>query len=335
MISLRTRIFLPLLFAVFFSGCGKKESASSAVRSATPPVKIRFQTDWFPQAEHGGFYQALAKGSFRDAGLDVEILSGGPGVTVAQRMMAGTADVGMSRSDDVVLFIEDGKPFTLIGVTMQHDPQAILMHEENPISGFKDLDGKTLMAVPGSAWISHLKIRYQIDFAILPSNFGIAQFMVDKNFIQQCFITNEPYYVRKNGAKPKTLLISESGFDPYRVYMTTHRFARENTAALRAFVEASNRGWVDFITGDPKPAFDLISSRNAQMPVDFLTYSRQSLIDNHLIAGYPERGEKVGKLTHKRLQEQIDTLVELKLLPRPIPVEKVVAVEITGESFSD
>ncbi len=325
-------IFLSLLFSVAFVGCGKKELAHS---TRTAPVRIRFQTDWYPQAEHGGFYQALAKGYYRDAGLEVEIIRGGPGVTVAQKMMAGAADVGMSRSDDVILFIEDGKPFTLIGVTLQHDPQAILMHEENPVSSFKDLDGKTIMAVPGSAWINHLKIRYHIDFAILPSNFGIAQFMADKAFIQQCFITSEPYYVRKNGAKPKTLLISESGFDPYRVYMTTHRFARENTAALRAFVEASNRGWADFVNGDPQPAFDLISSRNAQMPLDFLAYGRQSLADNHLIAGYPEHGETVGQLSRQRLQEQIDTLVELKLLPRPIPVEKVVARDIVGNSFSD
>ncbi len=332
---LRVAVFPFVLLAVMLAGCGQGQSSRDEAAATVRPVRIRFQTDWYPEAEHGGFFQALASGYYRDAGLDVEILSGGPGVTVAQRMIAGTADVGMSRSDDVVLFIQDGKPFTLIGVTLQHDPQAILMHEDNPVSTFKDLDGKTIMAVPGSAWINHLKSRYQIDFSILPSNFGIAQFMADKNFIQQCFISSEPYYVRKNGARPKTLLISESGFDPYRVYMATRGFARQNAAALKAFVEASNRGWADFITRDPKPAFDLILSRNPQMTLDFLEYGRQTLMDNHLVAGYAERGEKVGRISRRRMQEQLHTLVELKLLPHTVPLEEIVAVAIAGDSLSD
>jgi NitT/TauT family transport system substrate-binding protein len=237
----RTKVVLSFLLpcVLLLAGCGRKQPGAGAELTGNALQKIRFQTDWYPQAEHGGFYQALAKGYYRDAGLDVEIISGGPGATVAQRMISGAADIGMSRSDDVALFVADGKPFVIIGVTFQHDPQAILLHEENPVNTFADLDGKTIMAVPGSAWISFLKRCYHIDFSIIPSNFGIARFMADRAFIQQCFITNEPYYVRANGGKPKTLLISDSGFDPYRVYMTTRRYARENERALRNFVAAS------------------------------------------------------------------------------------------------
>lgn len=322
-----------VLFSLTLGGCGKKEAA--APDGPRPVVKIRFQTDWFPQAEHGGFYQALAKGFYREAGLDVEIVPGGPGVTVAQKMMAGVADIGMSRSDDVAVFVQTGLPLMLIGVTMQHDPQAILMHEENALSSFEQLQGKSIMAVPGSSWIDYLKARYKIEFSIIPSNYGIGQFMADKKFIQQCFITNEPYYVSKNGAKPKTLLIADSGFDPYRVYMSTSRFIRERPEAIRAFVAASTRGWDDFMNGDPSPAFKLIGERNDKMPLEFLQYSHRSLAENKLISGHSERGEKLGQLTKKRLQEQVDTLVQLKLLPAPMPLEKFVAFEFIPPGLSD
>lgn len=328
----RTLLLLCLLLP---TGCERKPSNPEVNSPRTTPHRIRFQTDWYPQAEHGGFYQALAKGFYRKAGLEVEIISGGPGATVAQRMISGAADVGMSRSDDVTLFIADGKPFVLIGVTFQHDPQAILLHEENPVNTFADLNGKTIMAVPGSAWINFLKRRYQIDFSIIPSNFGIARFMADRNFIQQCFITNEPYYVRANGGRPKALLISDSGFDPYRVYMTTRRFARENEEALKAFVAASNRGWADFITGDPSPAFDLILARNPQMSRDFLSYGRDSLRKHHLVAGHRDRSEVVGQLSRKRIDDQIRTLVELGLLKEPLSLEKLADLSILGESLSD
>lgn len=328
----RTLLLLCLLLP---TGCERKPSNTEADFPGTTPHRIRFQTDWYPQAEHGGFYQALAKGFYREAGLEVEIISGGPGATVAQRMISGAADVGMSRSDDVTLFVADGKPFVLIGVTFQHDPQAILLHEENPVNTFADLNGKTIMAVPGSAWINFLKRRYQIDFSIIPSNFGIARFMADRNFIQQCFITNEPYYVRTNGGRPKALLISDSGFDPYRVYMTTRRFARENEEALKAFVAASNRGWADFITGNPSPAFDLIVARNPQMSRDFLAYGRDSLREHHLVAGHRDRGEIVGQLSRKRMDDQIRTLVDLKLLKEPLPLENLADLSILGESLSD
>lgn len=319
-------LLLLSLSAFALVGCGRKES--TAASGEKPLVKVRFQTDWFPQSEHGGFYQALAKGFYREVGLDVEILPGGPGVTVGQKMMGGVADIGMSRSDDVAVYVQTGLPLKIIGVTMQHDPQAILSHEENPITSFRQLQGKSVMAVPGSSWIDFLRARYQIEFSIIPSNFGIGQFMTDKNFVQQCFITNEPYYVRKNGAKPKTLLIADSGFDPYRVYMANNRLIREQPEVVKAFVLASTRGWDDFMHGDPTPAFELISQRNDKMPRDFLQYSHQSLAENRLVAGHADRGEKVGQLSRKRLQEQIDTLVELKLLPAPIPLEQFVAFEI-------
>ena len=322
------RCFLPLLALGLLAGCGKpadpKPAAAAGSSPAKPLTKIRFQTDWYPQAEHGGHYQALAKGFYAEAGLDVEILSGGPGPTVPQKMIGGLADIAMGRSDDIMVQVSNGLPFVMVGALMQHDPQALLLHDENPVKTFADLNGKSIMAVPGINWINFLKVRYKVEFNIVPLNYGLAQFMADKNFIQQCFITNEPYYAAKNGAKPRTLLLDDSGFKPYRIFVTTQKFARDNPEAIRAFVAASIRGWDDFLGADPTPGKKLIAARNEQMTMEFMDFTIAALKSNRLVAGDPAKGEQTGLLTRKRLQEQMDTLVELKVMTAPVPMEKFV-----------
>jgi len=228
----------------------------------------------------------------------------------------------MGRSDDMIVWDSAGLPFVIVGVYMEQDPQAILVHDESPVRGFADLNNRTIMGVQGSTWIDYIKARYHIDFRLIPSNFGIAQFMSDKDFIQQCFVTNEPYYVKKNGGHPRTLLISDSGFRPYRIIYTTKRYAREHAAEVRAFLAASLRGWDDYMNGDPAPGKALIMKSNPDMTREFLDYSTNAMRDTHLVLGKPEEGEKLGLMTRRRLQEQVDDLVRLKLISQPIPIDE-------------
>ena len=322
------RLHLSLLAAALaaaFAGCSKSAPATSAPAAdagvASLP-KVRFKTDWFPQAEHGGFYQALAKGFYREAGIDVEIVPGGPGVPVEDILLAGQVDIAMGRSDDMVAWASRGVPLMTVGVYMERDPQAILVHDEDSVRTFADLNGRTIMGVQGSNWIDYIKVHYHIDFNLIPSNFGIAQFMADKRFIQQCFVTNEPYYVLKNGGHPRTLLMSDSGFNPYRVLYTTPRYAREHSKEVRAFIAASLRGWDDFMNGDPSPGKALISKSNENMSPEFMDYSIKAMRDENIVSGKPELGERPGLMTRRRLQQQVDDLFQLKIIPELIPVDK-------------
>lgn len=320
---------LVLAVTALLAGCGKSEAPAAAGAAGKPGLaKIRFQTDWYPQAEHGGFYQALAKGFYEEAGLDVEILAGGPGATVSQKMISSGADIAMGRSDDIIDNAADGLPFVMVGVFMQHDPQGILVHADSPVTSFKDLDGKTIMATPGANWIDYLKARYGISFNLIPHNYGLAQFMADKNFIQQCFVTNEPYFVGQNGGRARALLIASSGYDPYRVIYTTQRFAREHPDLVRAFVAASLRGWEDFMANDPRPAKRLIAERNSQMPDAFMDFSIAALREQRLISGDPAQGEHIGQVALKRLEQQVATLAELKLISAPVPLEKFARTDL-------
>lgn len=317
----RCALVLPAALAVL-AGCSKPAPQGTLAGGPAPLPKIRFKVDWYPQAEHGGFYQALAKGYYRDAGIDVDIIPGGPGVLVPQLMLSGTVDVAMGRSDDIIVFAQQGLPFVIVGVYMERDPQAILVHDEDTVRTFADLNNRTIMAVPGIHWIDYLKLRYHIDFKQIPSNYGLAQFMADPTFIQQCFVTNEPYYVRKNGGHPRTLMLSDSGYSPYRVIFTTQAYLRDHTEAVRAFVAASLHGWDDFMNGDPSPAKSLIASRNENMSNEFMDYSIQAMRDEHIIFGKAEEGERLGLMTRKRLQEQVDVLSQLRLIPELIPLDK-------------
>ena len=85
---------------LFGAGCARPEPAQPAAGVAAPALRpIVLQTDWLPQAEHGGFYQALARGFYAEAGLAVELLPGGVNAQVNLRVARGDADFGLNRSD--------------------------------------------------------------------------------------------------------------------------------------------------------------------------------------------------------------------------------------------
>ena len=312
------------------NGCARNEP-ETVTKAGKTFTRIILQSDWFAQPEHGGFYQALANGYYEEAGLEVEIRQGGPNAMPAAKLIAGQVHFAFGRSYEGILRVARGVPLLMVGAFLQHDPQGIMSHEENPVNSFEDLDGKNIMAMPGMAWIDMLKMKYNIEFGVIPHDFGMERFINDKTFIMQCFVTNEPYYVRRKGAHPKTLLISSSGFDPCHVIYTTQQFARDNPEIVRAFVAASIRGWRDYITGDPSPANKLIAARNPRMTADFMAFVRHALIENKLVAGYPERGEYIGLFSPARMEEQMQDLLSVDLLDKPLPVKSFMTTRFLPE----
>lgn len=297
--------------------------APPGARALTP---VSIQADWYAEAEEGGNYQALAKGYYRDAGLDVNILNGGPGCFPFQKVAGGIANFALGRSDDIILAVSKGHlPLVIVCAYMEKDPMAVLVHADSPVRDFPDLAGRYMMADPTSAWISYLKAKYHIDFGIIPLNYGLGQFMADKNFIIQGFATSEPYYIRRNGGASRTLLIADSGYKPYRVIYANASFVREHPDAVRAFVNATLRGWSDFLDGDPAPAEKLILERNEGMTDDFMKFSMRALRDNHFVTGDAAKGERLGLVTRRRMQEQVDLFVRLKIIDAPLSLDQFVS----------
>jgi NitT/TauT family transport system substrate-binding protein len=315
---------LLFLVVLVLSGCGKK-----AVESAAAPglVKIRFQTDWFPQPEHGGYYQALAKGFYREEGLDVEILPGGPNAQVKQGVAMGQAEMGMTNGDDVIVAVARGLPIVMVGAEMQRDPQGIMFHEENPLRELRDLQGRTLMAGSVSTWLDVLRKKLGIQFNQMPLVGDLARFMNDPVLVQQCFVTNEPFFARQRGAKVGALLIASDTYEPYRVMFTGREFLAKHPDVVARFVRASVRGWMDYLTGDPAPANKILAEKRNDLTPEFMAYSIKAMNDYKLVLGDPAKGEFAGQITAARLQKQIDLLKEVGVLDKAVKVEDVATFE--------
>jgi NitT/TauT family transport system substrate-binding protein len=311
------------------AGCSRPAPSPSLNGTAGPALeRVRFKNDWFPIAEQGGFYQAAVKGFYKDAGLDVDLVPGGPGASPSQILIAGQADIAMGRSDDVIVQCQQGLPFVIVGVYMERDPQALLLHDEDPAKSFADLNNRTIMVQPGTYWMDYLRTRYHLDLKEIPLNYGMAEFMADKTFIKECFVTHEPYYVREHGGHPRTLLLSESGYNPYRVIYTKQSYLRDHAETVRRFIAASLRGWDDFMNGDSTQAKALIMKLNDTNTVGFVEYSFNTMRDQHFIFGKAESGERLGLMTRARMQEQVDMLARLKILKEPIPLDRFVRFDL-------
>ena len=301
--------------------------------AAGPPLtKITVQLDWVAEPEHGGFYQAQVRGFFRDEGLDVTLIPGGPGAFVMPSVATGKVDIGQADSTNTLLQQAEGLPVVQFAAVFQDDPSGILVHADSPVRRFEDLQGKTIIARPEWAFLKFLQKAYQLKFNIVPQNFSVAAFLGDKEALQQGYFIAEPYHIVHAGGKmPRFLSTWDAGFRSYAVLVTSRRFAREHPAELRAFVRAYIRGWQDYVSGDPAPAHAALKNANANNSDEFMAFSRKMIIDEKLVTGREREGgpQNIGRLDTGRFAQQIAQLEDLGLLPKG----KVTAGSATTTDF--
>jgi NitT/TauT family transport system substrate-binding protein len=318
----RYLLILPVL-SILWILFGCKPETSEETADVNRLRAVTFQSDWFAQPEYAGFYQALATGLYRKYGLDVTIVEGGPNADPLKRLLLKRCDFMNIRSDNAIVAYSRGMPIRFVGVTMQHNPQGILSHAENPITDFKQLDGKRVMVDVGAPWIEFIEKKFNITIIRMPHNFGFSHYLNDQSFIMQCFVTNEPYYVRKHGANPVVLPMWKSGFDVYRGILVQADFMEKNPEVVNAFVSATQEAWHDYLYGDPTPAHKLIAERNSQMTPDFMEFIRKSMIEYGIVDGQPNDPENIGKMDPIRLQEHIEVLFDLKVIEKKFEFSEV------------
>lgn len=320
------RYTVSLLVFAGLAGCARQEKP--AAPAGGPALRrVVLQTDWFPQAEHGGYYQALARGYYRDAGLDVELWPGGPGAGIKLKVARGDADFGLLRSDDLILSVSRDMPLVMVAATMQHDPQALMVHDASPVRTFRDLDGRAVIGNVGMAFYPYLESKYGIRLVRRQNTYGLGEFFANPETIQQCLVTNEPFFAAKAGHKVRTLPLTAAGYDCYQALFTRREVIRQSPEMVRAFVHASIRGWRDYLEQDPAPADDLILRRNPDMTRELLAFSRQALLKDRYVQGDPAKGEEIGQLSPARIAAQMETLLQLKILDRRIEVADAVTTE--------
>jgi NitT/TauT family transport system substrate-binding protein len=294
------------------SGCRSKQPATE--NGLTP---VRLQLDWYPQPEHGGFFTAQALGYYKAEGLDVTIAPLPQYGSVAQLVSTGKADIGLGSSDQILEWDSNSLPLLAIAATMQHDPQAIMVHKDSPVHDFKDLEGHTVAAQTGAVWLKFVTSRYNLhNVRQIPSTLSIANFLADPNYVQQIFITSEPFFAKQAGAEVRTLLISSSGYDPYRVQFTTRAFASQNPDVIAKFVRASIRGWNQYLA-DPAPTNALLLKLNPALNPQQEAFTAQALREGRFITGDDSSGAQIGRMAAARWSAGYEQLKSLNILAGP------------------
>lgn len=305
---------------------------SAALPAAEQPLaRLTVQLDWVPEPEHGGLYQALAQGYFRDEGLEVVLVPGGPNAFVIPLVATGKADIGQADSTNVLLQQAEGVPVVQFAAVFQDDPSGILVHADSSVDEFKDLEGKTIIARPEWAFLKFLRKKYDVSFNIVPQNFSVAAFLANKEALQQGYFIAEPYHITAAGGKaPRFLSTWDAGFRAYAVLVTSRRTAREKPEQLRAFVRAAIRGWNDYLFGDPTPAHEALKRANSKNTDAFMAYSRRMILEEKLVTGRDENGgpAQIARLEEQRYAKQIAQLEDLQILrPGKVTASTAMTVE--------
>lgn len=305
--------------------------SAAAGAAERKPVKLTVQLDWVAEPEHGGFYQAAAKGFFREEGLDVTLIPGGPGAHVMPSVATGKADIGQADSTNTLLQQAEGLPVVQFAAVFQDDPSGILVHADSTVRRFEDLQGKTIIARPEWAFLKFLEKKYALKFSIIPQNFSVTAFLANREALQQGYFIAEPHHIVAAGGKPPRFLSTwDAGFRAYAVLVTNRKFAREKPDVLRAFTRAYVKGWRDYLEGDPAPAHAAMKRENPTNTDAFMTFSRQMILDEKLVTGRDADGgpQKIGRLDPARFATQIAQMEELGILAKgKIDVRNAITTE--------
>ncbi|HEX7775643.1 MAG TPA: ABC transporter substrate-binding protein [Parvibaculum sp.] len=305
-------------------------------RAAGDGVSIVFATDWKAEAEHGGFYEALAKGYYKQAGLDVTIQQGGPGVNVPQLLATNTVQFGIGSNSFIPLNIVIAKAGAkAVMATFQKDPQVLIAHPRDDVKSIADMKGKPIMvsdATTTSFW-PWLKAKYGFtDDQIRKYTFNLAPFLTDKNAIQEGYLSSEPYTVETEGKiKPQVFLLSDNGYPGYAAFiLATDEMIADHPDVVQKFVEASIRGWYDYLYGDPSPANALIKQDNPEMTDDLLAHAIATLKAHGVVDSGDTATLGIGAMTDARWEEFYKEMSSAGVFPKGIDVHSAYTLEFVN-----
>ena len=310
-------------------------AALAGASAAHAQEKFVYLTNWFAEAEHGGFYQALASGGYKKAGLDVTIKMGGPQVNGLQLLVAGQADCIMGYDVQTMKAREQGINAVSVGAAFQKDPQVMIGHPET-VKKIEDLKGKTIL-ISGDANTNYwpwLRTAYGLsDTQTRPYTFNIQPFVADKNTVQQGYLTSEPFAIEKEAKfKPSVFLLSDYGWPPYSTTIVCmEKTLKERPKAVAAFVKASMQGWKDYLKGDPTAANALIKKDNPNMTDELLAVGIKLLNESGMVFGGDAAKLGVGIITDERMKKTYDMMVAMKLLDPKVDLKQTYTTEFVKD----
>ncbi|MDB5652817.1 MAG: ABC-type nitrate/sulfonate/bicarbonate transport system periplasmic component-like [Tardiphaga sp.] len=286
---------------------GAALTALSPVHAQTTLDKVSFGTNWVAEAEHGGFFQAVADGTYKQYGLDVTIVPGGPNVNNRMLLISGKLDFFMSantlQSFDAVA---NNVPVVAVAAVFQKDPQVFLAHPDPKVKKLEDLKPMTiLISKEGVAgYFQWMKNEYGFsESKVKPYTYNAQPFIVDKNSAMQGYVTSEPFVVEKQaGFKPTVMLLADYGFDGYSTLIEARRdMVDKKPDLVQRFVDASMIGWYNYLYGDNKAANAVIKKLNPEMTDELLTYSIAKMKEYGIVDSGDTLKDGIGAMTEARV----------------------------------
>ena len=309
-ISPQRSAVLAILISFVVCGCGVEPQPD-----APRPInrRVQLQLNWFPEAEHGGFYAAVVHGYYRDAGLNVEILPGGPKEPVLQTVATGRVDFGISNADQ--LLIGRARKADVVGLfaALQTSPRCVMVHRKSGIDDFEELRDLTLAINENSSFGSYLRRYVKLEGCqIVPYPGNVTQFLLNEDFAQQGYVFSEPFVAEKQGGDPHNLMAADIGFNPYTsVLVASQKFIDGNPELVRKFVTATRKGWQKYLT-DPEQTNAYIHQQNPEMGLDILAFGAEELKQLCISEGVTM--ERLGAMTTQRWSLMTAQLVECEVI---------------------
>jgi NitT/TauT family transport system substrate-binding protein len=326
-----TRLLVVGAFALvvwIITGCSK-EASKSQTGQPSPEIQLNFIHDWIPEPEHGGYYAADIKGIWKELGVKVNVLIGGPNSEIEKRVALDPFGLGIVRGDAVYVAVERGLPVIAVNSYFQHDPQGIMVREDSPVKTFADLDDRDVAMQIGGTWLLYLQKKYGLTkIRVRPVTGNVINFVTDPNWITQAYPTSEPYYALKEGVPSRMLQISESGFDPYRVIIANKQLVEKYPELVAKFSIGAYRGWQEYFR-DPQPVHDHLLKISPTMEPGGMRFSYVKMRDLHLVEGDAAKGESMGAVDIERWEDLGIILKDLGVIKRLPSVGDVVSTEFT------
>jgi NitT/TauT family transport system substrate-binding protein len=299
-------------------------SHTAQAGEATKLSAVKFALNWKAEPEFGGFYAAKLAGSFEKRGLNVEIVEGGAGTPVVQMVANSKVPFGIAAADEVVLSQVRGTDVVALFAVYQTNPQGIMVHPER---GFKSIGD--VFAAPGTLAIQNgapYTLFLQAKFAnakvkLVPYAGGIAQFLTDANYSQQCFVTAEPLLAKKKNKPAASFLIADAGFNPYGTVVVARRqYIDKNPKLVRDLIDAIRDGWNDYLRA-PESANAWMVKLNPAM--DSETMKESAEVQKPFIRPANLTDKELGKMSKERWATLVDQLFALKLIKKKPAVDKL------------
>jgi NitT/TauT family transport system substrate-binding protein len=297
---------------------------------------IRFGTDWKAEAEHGGYYQAIATGIYKRYGLDVQLRQGGPQVNHAQLLAAGALDFNIATNSFVPLnFVQQNIPMIAVAALFQKDPSVLIAHRGQGDDSFTALKGKPIMIGSDTRIGSWLFLKQKFGYTddqIRPYTFSVAPFLANPQAIQQGYLSSEPFTIEQAGVKPVVLLIADAGYASYSSLIeTSNKLVHNDPKLVRRFVDASIEGWYSYLYGDPAPANALIKRDNPEMTDALLAYGRGKLREYGIVDSGDAKKYGIGAMTAARWRDFFETMADAGVYPKDMDYKKAFTLQFVNK----